>query len=258
MGASRIGRALDEVDERAHRERDAALGEIAADAVERREQPELLVDEPREPVAGDLGALVGRGQRARAWCAARHVRQRHVVRFTTRRRWCSLTTCSFSSTSSSTTSSCGAAALRALRGAELRAPRRARCVGSGLRPVGLDARGCFGGFSGSGGRRAAARRTRPCGASTRGVPWRRLARRRRRLRCLRCATASSSATRSLSFAICSMRLATSLIAQLRAFSRRSASSSSELDEITASPITSRSAVDLYGPGAVGTSPRATR
>ena len=60
-----VGGALDERDQGAHGQRDAALGEVTADAVEGREQPELLVDEPREPLAGDLGALVGRGQRAR-------------------------------------------------------------------------------------------------------------------------------------------------------------------------------------------------
>ena len=65
MRREQVGRALDERDERAHRDRHAALGEVAADAVERREQPELLVDEPREPLARDLRALVGRGQRAR-------------------------------------------------------------------------------------------------------------------------------------------------------------------------------------------------
>ena len=41
--------ALHEAHERAHRERDATLGEISADPIERRERTELLVDEPSEP-----------------------------------------------------------------------------------------------------------------------------------------------------------------------------------------------------------------
>src|SRR5690606_41739550 len=53
---------LDEADESAHRDRNAPLGEVASDAIERRQQTELLVDEPSEPVASDLGALVRRGQ----------------------------------------------------------------------------------------------------------------------------------------------------------------------------------------------------
>jgi len=49
----------------------AAFGEVATDAVERREQPALLVHEPREPIARDLRALVGFGGARRAWCAHR-------------------------------------------------------------------------------------------------------------------------------------------------------------------------------------------
>ena len=60
--AEQIGRALDERHERAHRDRHAASGEVATNTVKRREQPELLVDEPREPIARDLRALVGRRQ----------------------------------------------------------------------------------------------------------------------------------------------------------------------------------------------------
>lgn len=60
-----IRSALDERDERAHRDRDTALGEIASDAVERSEERELVVHEPGEPVAGDLGTLVGSRQRPR-------------------------------------------------------------------------------------------------------------------------------------------------------------------------------------------------
>src|SRR6478609_3043886 len=56
--------ALDEGDERAHGDRNVALGEIATDAVERREQPELLVNEPREPLASDFRTLVRSRQRA--------------------------------------------------------------------------------------------------------------------------------------------------------------------------------------------------
>lgn len=59
------GCALDERDERAHGERDAALAEIAADAIERREQPELLVHKPSEPLARDLGAVTGSTEGAR-------------------------------------------------------------------------------------------------------------------------------------------------------------------------------------------------
>ena len=53
-GREQVGGALDERHEAAHRERDAAVGEVSADAVQGREQRELLVDEPREPVAGHL------------------------------------------------------------------------------------------------------------------------------------------------------------------------------------------------------------
>jgi hypothetical protein len=59
-----IRSALDEGDERAHGEWNAALGEIATDAIVRREQPKLLVNEPREPLASDFGTLVGGRQRA--------------------------------------------------------------------------------------------------------------------------------------------------------------------------------------------------
>jgi len=45
-------------DERAHGERDIALTEVATNAIERREQPEFLINEPREPLASDLRALV--------------------------------------------------------------------------------------------------------------------------------------------------------------------------------------------------------
>src|ERR1041384_4064826 len=58
-----IGAALDERHERAHRERDAALGEIAADPIERHQHRELLVEEPAEPLARDLRALVRRRKR---------------------------------------------------------------------------------------------------------------------------------------------------------------------------------------------------
>ncbi len=64
-GREQIRGALDEADERAHREGDAARRKVATDPIERREQRELLVDEPGQPVAGDLGAFVRRGQRAR-------------------------------------------------------------------------------------------------------------------------------------------------------------------------------------------------
>jgi hypothetical protein len=47
-----VGGSLDETDECAHRDRDTALGQIAPDAVERREQRELLMHEPGEPFAG--------------------------------------------------------------------------------------------------------------------------------------------------------------------------------------------------------------
>src|ERR1041384_2122868 len=60
-----IGAALDERHERAHRERDAALGQIAADPIERHQHRELLVDEPAEPLARDLRALVWRWERVR-------------------------------------------------------------------------------------------------------------------------------------------------------------------------------------------------
>ena len=70
--------ALHEAHERAHRERAATLSEISADPIERREQTELLVDEPSEPVAGDLAASVGRGQRDRR-------RAREAAATTTRR-----------------------------------------------------------------------------------------------------------------------------------------------------------------------------
>ena len=55
-GREDIGSARDEVDARAHRKRvpPARLGEIVADVIERREQPELLVNELREPVTGDF------------------------------------------------------------------------------------------------------------------------------------------------------------------------------------------------------------
>jgi len=56
--------ALDERDERAHGEGNPALREVAADPVEGRQQAEFLVDEPREPLARDLRALVGRWERA--------------------------------------------------------------------------------------------------------------------------------------------------------------------------------------------------
>ena len=56
--------ALDEGDERAHGDRNLALGEIATNAVERREQPELLVNEPGEPLASNFRTLVRSRQRA--------------------------------------------------------------------------------------------------------------------------------------------------------------------------------------------------
>ncbi len=64
-GREQVGGPLDEVDQRAHRDRDAARGEVAAQPVERRQHRELLVDEPRQPGARDLGALVRRRQRPR-------------------------------------------------------------------------------------------------------------------------------------------------------------------------------------------------
>jgi hypothetical protein len=66
-----IGGALDERNERAHGERDATLGEIATNAIERSEQLELLVREPREPLARDLGALVGGLAASEVSCAHR-------------------------------------------------------------------------------------------------------------------------------------------------------------------------------------------
>jgi len=59
-----IGRALDEAHERAHRERDAALSEVTADPIERGKQSELLVDEPGEPLAGDLTVVRNAGSSA--------------------------------------------------------------------------------------------------------------------------------------------------------------------------------------------------
>jgi len=52
----KVGGALDEGDERAHRERHAALGEIASYPIERGEERELVMDEPGEPGAGDSSA----------------------------------------------------------------------------------------------------------------------------------------------------------------------------------------------------------
>ncbi len=69
-GGEQICGAFDEADERAHREPHAALGEVAANAIERGEQRELLRDEPCQPIAGDLGALVRRRPRARCRAAA--------------------------------------------------------------------------------------------------------------------------------------------------------------------------------------------
>ncbi len=45
-----IGRAFDERHQRAHRQRHAAFGEVAPDAVQRGEQHELLIDEPGQPL----------------------------------------------------------------------------------------------------------------------------------------------------------------------------------------------------------------
>ncbi len=45
-GGEQLRGAFDEADQRAHREPDAALGEVAANPIERREQRELLRDEP--------------------------------------------------------------------------------------------------------------------------------------------------------------------------------------------------------------------
>lgn len=56
--------ALDEGDERAHGDRNLALGEIATNTVKRREQPEFLVNEPSEPLASDFRTLVRGRQRA--------------------------------------------------------------------------------------------------------------------------------------------------------------------------------------------------
>lgn len=67
-------------------------------------QPELLIYEPREPLATDLGPLVGSRQE-RSVVRAPQARQRQVKRRTTRRRWYSLITWSFSWSSTSATSS---------------------------------------------------------------------------------------------------------------------------------------------------------
>lgn len=60
-----VGGALDEAHERAHRDVDLALREVTSDAIERHELRELLMDEPREPLARHLRARVRRGQRRR-------------------------------------------------------------------------------------------------------------------------------------------------------------------------------------------------
>ena len=54
--------ALDELHERAHGQRNSAFVSIAPNPIEWSEQPELLVDEPRKPLARDLRAFVRRGQ----------------------------------------------------------------------------------------------------------------------------------------------------------------------------------------------------
>ncbi len=69
-GREQVRGAFDESHQRAHRQRNAAFFQVAANAVERREQHELLMDEPREPIARDLGTSVGRGQR-RGRCASK-------------------------------------------------------------------------------------------------------------------------------------------------------------------------------------------
>src|SRR5262249_46243219 len=53
-----VGGALGERDERAHRDRNAARGKVAANTVEGREEPELLKNKPGQPFARHLGALV--------------------------------------------------------------------------------------------------------------------------------------------------------------------------------------------------------
>jgi len=98
---------------------------------------------------------------------SKHVRHRQVVRRTTRRRWCSLTTWSFSSTTSSTTSSALEPQWSQVDGRSV-CYSASRCLGTGLRP----GRRCafFGAliFSGSGGGLGRASNALCCSAVTTG------------------------------------------------------------------------------------------